>query len=149
LAAQSHFLKAAERVLETMFFESLCGEPVEQAPPPRASMARVAFRGSQMGWLEVALDLDSVGDLAANFLGLDEAPTPAETASTLAELANMFCGAFLSLHDPRGSFEIGSPHVTTECGADYAPATGILSRWHRMPIGAGSVYWRLFWDDVC
>jgi hypothetical protein len=149
IAARDSFVRAAERVLETMFFDSLCGEPVEQDPSPDLSLARVVFRGSRMGWLEIALDHDASQALAGNFLGLDQEPSVEETNLTLAELANMFCGSFLSLHDPRGAFDIGSPHVGRKKGDLDLPATGSLSRWHLLPIGAGGVYWRLFWEDVC
>jgi hypothetical protein len=148
-AARESFVRAAERVLETMFFDSLCGQPIEQDPPEGVSLARVVFRGSRMGWLEVALDQQANSSLAGNFLGLDQAPSAEESAATLAELSNMFCGAFLSLHDPRGAFEIGSPHVSIVQADQDAPVDGALSHWHLLPIAAGGVFWRLFWDDVC
>jgi hypothetical protein len=149
-AARDCFVRAAERVMETMFFDSLCGEPEEQDPGDGCHLARVVFRGSRMGWLEVALDGEASTSLAGNFLGLEQAPTREEAASTLAELSNMFCGAFLSLHDPRGAFEIGTPHVGAVAKAsELAPVSGSLSRWHVLPISAGNVFWRLFWDDVC
>ncbi len=148
-AARDAFVRAAERVLETMFFDSLCGEPVEVEPPAGLNIARVVFRGSRMGWLEVVLDEEAAANLASNFLGLDQAPAADEVSSTLAELANMFCGAFLSQFDPRGAFEIGSPRVSRTGPEVPVPDAGTLSHWHLLPIAAGGVYWRLFWDEVC
>ena len=133
------FLDAAERVLETMFFDSLCGEPLEAAPATGSAYSIVKFRGSRAGRLELTLDQGAAVTLASNFLGLDERPSETEVESTVAELANMCCGAFLSRLEPRGHFDIDPPNVQRlETPTEQGP-------WTMLPIEAGKLFWRLGW----
>ena len=147
--AEEVFLRAAARVLELMFFDSLCGRPAIQQPPEDAALARVVFRGSRLGWLEIAVDANAAVALAGNFLGLDEAPVWEEVESTLAELANMLCGAFLSLFDPHGSFEIGTPRISHARNRAAELDLDEHTCWQVLPIGAGGLYWRIFWEEIC
>src|SRR5947209_3655337 len=100
------------RVLEDMFFASVFGE-VDEADLPAGAMivAHVKFTGPLRGALTVAAAPETAQALACSFLALDSAEDlePPHVEETMAELANMICGATLSQLDDEGLFTLAHP----------------------------------------
>lgn len=102
-------------VLEKMFFV----EPVEQAGRQAADLTpadeiavRVRFNGHPSGWLLLGVTPPAARQIAADFLGLEEAETTVEqTMDVIRELANMFCGSLLSRVESSTVFELAGPEV--------------------------------------
>ncbi len=104
---------AVIETLETMFFASAV--PVDSAPHHATGTIRtvIEFRGDAEGIVEVSLTRDKACELAANFLGLDTADvSDAQVESVCGELANMVCGAMVSIADPDGHFVLNQPFLS-------------------------------------
>jgi CheY-specific phosphatase CheX len=142
------FRESLLAVLEAMFFESLKTEPFETGEVPEAALCtQVEFIGSQAGHMQVATEERTAVALAGNFLGLGEgdeeaADRPALARFTVGELANICCGSFLSRLFPNGTFAIRPPEVLP------APPEAGGTAWLAMPMGGGTVYFRLQWGKT-
>lgn len=75
--------------------------------------ARVAFRSSLAGFLELAITPTAARTLAAALLGLPagEPPCKDDVDGTICELSTVICGRFLSLFDPSSSLQLESPRL--------------------------------------
>jgi hypothetical protein len=109
--------RAAEEVLENMFFSGVMGEMARE-PEGARMCATVTFAGSRAGELTVSAAASTVAILAAGFLGAeDDTVADAQVRSVAGELANVLCGAVLGHMDPKGTFVISPPQVTDVEGA--------------------------------
>ena len=105
-------IKATTSTVESMCFTAVLNEALPD-PATFAFAADVPFSGDANGLVRVELTADAAACVASGFLGTDQEETDEATARTvLLELANMICGCMLSLHNPSGSFAIGSPETT-------------------------------------
>lgn len=105
--------EAAAEVLETMFFTSLATEG-EAAPPITEPVicASLSFHGARSGHLGVRVPLETAREIAANFLGLEDAElTEARVGDVICELSNMVCGLVLGKLQSSGLFELTRPEL--------------------------------------
>lgn len=113
--------EAAAEVLETMFFTSLAAEG-EAAPPMIEPVvcACLSFHGARSGHLGVRVPLETAREVAANFLGLEDAElTEARVGDVICELSNMVCGLVLGRLENSGLFELARPELGS--GEDGCP----------------------------
>jgi len=117
--------QAVTETLETMFFaEAQLGAP--DAPDSEVLRMQVAFSGDETGTLEMAISTGTARELAGNFLGLSTSEVSAsDLQSVCGELANMICGAMVSLACPDGHFDLMAPCLLPP-GA--GPLTGTIAR---------------------
>jgi CheY-specific phosphatase CheX len=104
---QQIFLEAASEVLETMFFAGVEERPATDEGVPQVA-AELGFHGSPSGRFGVQVSFETGREIAANFLGLDEA-TDAQVAEVVCELSNMLCGSVLSRIEAGARFELLHP----------------------------------------
>jgi len=138
--------EAAAEVLETMFFTSLAAE--DEPPPPITEpvvCARLSFHGAPSGHLGVRVPLRTAREIAANFLGLEDAElTEARVGDVICELSNMVCGLVLGRLESSGLFELTRPELGSgESGNPrYAPAAS-----RRLPLEGGVMEVWLEWES--
>jgi CheY-specific phosphatase CheX len=116
--------RAAEDVLEKMFFAGLVGdfEPNENAGPSIA--IRMAFEGQRQGVLGLRISTSAARTLAADFLGVEteDGPNEAQVCDVVRELANMICGDVLSALE-KSPLRLSAPEIVPS--AEFAvPAAG-------------------------
>lgn len=92
--------------------------PVPQVDEAQAAIelawaARVTFDGPVCGHLELRATNDVANELAANMLGVAEAPEESLKCDALGELANVICGNVVpSLAGPRDIFDLERPEAS-------------------------------------
>ena len=127
------------RVLESMFFASVFDEIAEAGFVWEPMIgARVSFEGPVHGDLAVAATPQTAHTLACGFLAHDS-PTevePGRIGETLAELANMICGATLSSMDEEGLFTLAHPQAGPDAVACAVSGGGIR---RLLDIGEGTL----------
>ena len=104
---------ATTEALENMCFFGLMG-PIEEMPEGEERIsARLTFQGDANGVFHSTLDSSAAWAIAANFLG-EEVPdiNLTHVQAVACELANMICGAVLSIYKKDGHFELSSPEIT-------------------------------------
>ena len=126
--------RAAEDVLENMFFSTVLGETSEVADGPRLC-ASVAFQGTRSGYLAVSAGASAAAALAAGFLGAEEGEVDeAQVRSVVGEVANVLCGAVLVRMSPCGHFTSSPPQVSEGDGE-----VGRLELSHRFEVMEGDL----------
>jgi CheY-specific phosphatase CheX len=130
----------AARTLETMFFTMPDSVSLDRTfvnsgrPSGELIAASLAFHGSATGRFGLIASCSVAKNLAANFLGWDEAAslTRGRVISVIAELANMICGAVLSEIEFSGSFDLSSPKSVcvgaNEAGPDFTSRSMLICR---------------------
>jgi CheY-specific phosphatase CheX len=102
-------------VLEKMFFAQTLGEsgPWESAGAAAPEIcARLTFEGERGGALTTRMTYSAARQVAADFLGADEAAVPdQQVADVVCELANMICGSVLSRVESAGTFRLSAPRI--------------------------------------
>ncbi len=138
----------AERTLETMFFAmpdsvSLDRTSVNSGRPSGELVAAsLAFLGSAPGSFGLIVSYSVARDLAANFLGWDEAGslTRGRVIGVIGELANMICGAVLSEMKFDSSFDLSAPESVyfgaNEAGPDFTSGSPSICRFEFHGRGA-------------
>lgn len=100
-------------VLESMFFTGVFDEDASnEDEDPSLVAARLSFRGTPSGEFGIRTRPETVQKLSASFLGEDEtAIGSSQGGEVLCELANMFCGSFLSRLEKNGRFDLSKPEL--------------------------------------
>jgi CheY-specific phosphatase CheX len=133
--------KAAQEVLETMFFLSV-EEGIEDKPDegPRLWYS-IEFRGNPPGSFQLGMPSWAGRSVAAMFLGLDadEELSSAQVENVLLELTNVVCGNALSRLESSSTFELDQPVAIPEPG-DSCPE-GTTQR--RIPLDTWTLELRL------
>jgi CheY-specific phosphatase CheX len=115
-------LRAAQDVLETMFFTTVMDEPggaAEAGDPADRFAVTVVFSGGRKGRLSLELDGPAARAIAANFLGADPAELERpQVDAVICELGNMICGAAVSRIDRCGDFLLAAPVAGWEPGGE-------------------------------
>jgi CheY-specific phosphatase CheX len=99
-----------------MFFaqtlgESSVPEPAENAPAGEIAV-RIVFHGEPAGSMTLRLTSAAARQIAADFLGLDEAEvTGLQTSQVVCELGNMICGSLLSRVESATAFQLDAPQA--------------------------------------
>jgi CheY-specific phosphatase CheX len=106
---------AVDEVLERMFFAETLGEcaacDAECASGEKLAVS-LTFAGEPSGFLLLHMSAMAARQIAADFLGADEASVSAlQTSEVVCELANMICGSVLSRVESATTFQLGAPHV--------------------------------------
>jgi hypothetical protein len=102
----------------------------------------MAFRGHRTGTLSLQASTDTLGEMAANFLGVDSPGAVAGEAreSVAKELANMICGAVLSRLESPGIFELLPPELrAAEPASESSHANGAQWAEQTCAIQAGQM----------
>lgn len=124
--------KAAEDVLENMFYSGIMGE-MEGEPEGERLCATVRFEGTREGELTVSALPSTLAVLAAGFLGADDDNVPdAQVQSVAGELANVLCGAVLGHMEPHGQFRISPPSVCEAQGGSAMRDMDLRKRFELM-----------------
>ena len=125
----------AARTLETMFFTMPNSVSLDPGRPSGELVATsLTFHGSPPGRFGLVASYSTAKDLAANFLGWDEAEslTQGRVISVIGELANMICGAVLSEMGFEASFDLSSPESVcigaNEAGPDFTSGSPFICR---------------------
>src|SRR5436190_15998222 len=144
--AASALMDCTTRVLEGMFFASVFGE-VDEAGLGHGPMvvADLSFTGPLQGSLAVAASPETAHALACSFLahnGPDDLE-PHRVQETMAELANIICGATLSQIDDEGLFTLAHPRARIE--AFTTRSEGAIRRF--LDVGDGSLVVSLTFED--
>lgn len=129
-AERARLIDAVVRVAETSLFA--VAEPLADATPaPDVAgpwdVAVVRFRGPFAGTMTLSVPDPLARELCELFLG--EAPGPdAEGAISdfAGEMANMSCGAWLTVLEADGCFDLAHPEVTRQDGPAPAPDAVVL-----------------------
>jgi len=120
---------SVDEVLEKMFFVETQGECAEPAGDPAADEIAVelTFQGEPPGALLLRLTSPAARQIAADFLGIDEAEVSGvRTSEVVRELANMICGAALSRARGQHEFRLGEPRCPgLASGSDGPPDAAI------------------------
>ena len=100
--------------------------------------AQVSFEGPLRGDLAVAATPQTAHTLACGFLAHDSPDDlePGRIEETLAELANMICGATLSSMDEEGLFTLAHPRVGPDAATCAVSGGGIR---RLLDIGEGTL----------
>lgn len=133
---------SVDEVLERMFFAETMGEC---SPPDGAENAPdeiavgLTFQGEPSGCLLLRLTSGAAGQIAADFLGIDE-PEVSQTQTTdvVRELANMICGSVLSRVENSATFQLGSPRIV-QPSAEIAKSLAATTYCVQLPKGRLSV----------
>lgn len=105
-----------------------------QRPAGELIAASLSFEGSPPGRFGLVVSDLVARNLAANFMGGDEAASllPGQVAGVVSELANMICGAVLSEMESNSNFNLGSPSSirvsADEPGPDLIAGSSSLCR---------------------
>lgn len=105
---------SVDEVLEKMFFVETLGEAGDAAEDRHASDIAVAltFQGELSGSFFLRLNFEAARQIAADFLGIDEAEvSDVQTSDVVRELANMICGSVLSRVESASVFQLGAPRI--------------------------------------
>lgn len=101
-------------VLEKMFFVETLGEAAGPAGEPEANEIAVAlaYQGEPSGSFLLHLTGAAARQIAADFLGMDEAEvSDLQTSDVVRELANMICGSVLSRVESAATFRLEEPQI--------------------------------------
>lgn len=110
---------SVNEVLERMFFvetqgecaDPECAEPAGDAPADEIAAA-LTFQGEPPGALLLRLTSGAARQIAADFLGIDEAEvSDVQTSEVVRELANMICGSVLSRVESAAAFHLAAPRI--------------------------------------
>lgn len=123
--------ECAAEVLETMFFLPPSEDPADE-PEGRVIEISVKFDGQPGGVFRLAIGAGAAMVAAGNFLGCDGPVTAEQARETVAEMANMVCGAVLS-------------RVESETHFALAPPDTVAAAW---PLGWSSKATRLAVEDA-
>ena len=97
------------------------------AAPAKSVSAQVAFSGPFAGRVVLSVDAAMLPALAANMLGMDEPPPPADQWDALGELANVLCGNLLpAIAGGEHVFLLEAPAPGDEAGTPTAAVTVAL-----------------------
>lgn len=130
----------AARTLETMFFTMPDSVSLDRAfvnsgrPSGELIAAGITFHGWAPGRFGLIVSHSVARDLAANFLGWDEAGnlTHGRVIDVIGELANMICGAVLSEMEFHASFDLSAPASVYigahEAGPDFTSGSPFICR---------------------
>ena len=107
---------SVNEVLEKMFFVQTMGESSIPGPGSDAQLdeiaIRIAFQGEPSGALMLRLTSAAARQIAADFLGIDEAEvSDLQTSEVVGELANMICGSLLSRMESATTFHLEAPRM--------------------------------------
>jgi CheY-specific phosphatase CheX len=116
IAIRQALRDSVNEVLEKMFFVQTLGEfsiPEDAVSPPEDEIAvRVTFQGEPAGSLMLRLTSAAARQIAADFLGTDEAEvSDIQTCEVVLELANMICGSVLSRVESAKAFHLAAPQI--------------------------------------
>jgi len=115
---------AVTETLETMFFADALPAPLAGLPSGGISSV-VRFEGDATGLLELRVSESSAKELAASFLGIDPPEVDRiQIESVCGEMANMICGAMVSIAAPEGRFALSPPQVLEP--GEAAPVCSII-----------------------
>jgi CheY-specific phosphatase CheX len=93
-------------------------EEVENAPQSESMMVKVGFQGSFSGQLVMAVTRQTVQELTANMLGLDDGEeniSPDDLADALKETINVICGNLLpAIGGKDAVFDIRQPETLSD-----------------------------------
>ena len=93
-------------------------EDIENAAPEENMIVKVGFQGSFSGQLVMAVTRQTVRELTANMLGLDEDEgeiSPDDQADALKETINVICGNLLpSIGGKDTVFDIHAPEILSD-----------------------------------
>ena len=106
--------ESVNEVLERMFFVETLGEAADPAEDPQANEIAVglSFQGEPSGSFLLRLTGAAARQIAADFLGIDEAEvSDTQTSDVVRELANMICGSVLSRVESAATFRLAAPRI--------------------------------------
>ena len=142
-AVQRLLPEMAGKTLGTMFFAM---PDLVSLDPGRPSgeliAASLAFHGSAPGRFGLIASYSLAKNLAADFLGWDEAEslTEGRVTSVIGELANMICGAVLSEMKLAECFDLSSPKPicvgANDAGPDFTSGSPSICRFEFHGRGA-------------
>jgi CheY-specific phosphatase CheX len=112
--------ESVNEVLEKMFFAQTIGECSNASPtadqPADEVAVSLTFQGKPSGLFLLRLTTAAARQIAADFLGLDEAEvSDRQTSEVIRELANMICGSVLSRVESAATFQLGAPRILLPC----------------------------------
>ncbi len=107
---------SVNEILEKMFFAAVLDESAVPEPSPSAPAdeiaVRLTFQGEPPGSLTLRLTRVAARQIAADFLGIDEAGVSVlQTVVVVHELANMICGSVLSRVESSTTFHLSEPRT--------------------------------------
>ncbi len=101
---------AARSALETMCFYGVLGRASDPGPEGDAESVSLTFHGDACGVMRLDVSTEALTEITSNFFGEEIAGVEPRRAEAVAcELANIVCGAALSLWQPEGHFELTQP----------------------------------------
>lgn len=133
--------KAAEEVLETMFFTSVFGSADSSGAGLESHLlAKLSFKGSPPGVFWVSVPQETARLVAVNFLGLEHENELADSQvrSVIGELANVICGTVLSRLESNAVFELDAPEFVNN--AESFPYPGAISRSLELESGTLTIF---------
>lgn len=141
----------ADAAIET--FESLAYFFAEQGPLGEISrdqvdgVVAVTFQGPSRGGLVLQLSGDILAPMAANMLGVDDAPSLAEQVDALGEVVNIICGNVLPrVAGSTAVFSLGTP-TRYPSWDDAVSAVGAPSAFVRLDLEGGRADLAFVSDD--
>lgn len=124
--------QAPLRAAVTSTFEDLgflFPERVETLPPTPGRVAAVTFHGPVPGRLELFVSAELLPVLAANMLGIGEAPALALQEDALREMANVVCGNVVpALAGAAAVVHLDAPTLLPDTTSPAVDATARLPR---------------------
>jgi hypothetical protein len=125
--------QSVQYVLEMMCFAE--ATPVPGLSHGSSKRARIPFRGSLSGKLELDVSTSAVPALTSAFLGLQpsEIPSDRDAHDLICELGTVVCGRFLSALDCGATLEIGEAQLCDLPSG--APASSELQQCFQLDCG--------------
>ncbi|MEN6606677.1 MAG: chemotaxis protein CheX [Bryobacteraceae bacterium] len=117
---------AAQDVLETMFFATICGRSSEWAPQDQVCVTvKLPFHGTPSGALQLTAPMAVIRSIAVAFLGAEDEDSvdDSQVRAVAGELANVVCGAALSRIESATTFALDAPEVTESTLNEARPAS--------------------------
>jgi CheY-specific phosphatase CheX len=139
-------LEATNEVLEVMFFTGVEDQNALDDSVPKVA-AELGFHGQPSGRFGVNVSLEAGKQIAANFLGLDEA-TDSQAAEVVCELSNMLCGSVLSRIEAGARFELLHPEIDSS-GLSWRDRPGAIGWTFGLSEGVITVWMALNGSIIC
>jgi CheY-specific phosphatase CheX len=138
--------EATARTFEELGFLQPIPEAVDPVAASNSVVASVGFAGPSCGHVDIAVPGTLLPILAANMLGMDEAPPVSQQLDAFCEIANVITGHFLpDFAGPEAVFNLDPPKVIF--GRDQADSMAATAGQASVFFEEGPVEARLYVDE--